>query len=104
MLQRLVELANYTSYDFGTAPRQHGMRRSVGRTGICYDNALAESFLGALKNEWLGRMKFRTRAEARAEIFWYIESFYNQRRLHSSLGYKTPLEVHQESTRMGLAA
>lgn len=96
--------SNYTSYDFGKTLKRHGMRRSVGRTGICYDNAMAESFFGALKNEWLGRMKFRTREEARQQAFWYIEVFYNRRRLHSSLGYRTPLEVHEEFEQVELAA
>ncbi|MEU7068500.1 IS3 family transposase [Streptomyces sp. NPDC046161] len=96
--------SNYTSYDFGRTFRQRDMRRSVGRTGICYDNAMVESFFGALKNEWIDRMKFSTREESRREVFWYIEGFYNRRRLHSSLGYRTPLEVHEEFTRLELAA
>ncbi|MFC7646215.1 integrase core domain-containing protein [Streptosporangium lutulentum] len=73
------------------------MRRSVGRTGVCYDNAMAESFFAAIKNEWLHRFVFTTRAKAKRQVIRYIEGFYNQRRLHSALGYRTPLEVLNES-------
>ena len=85
--------SNYTSYDFATTLAGMGIRQSVGRTGVCWDNAMAESFFGALKNEWLNRMIFATRAQARQEVVKYIEGFYNRQRLHSGLGYKTPLKV-----------
>uniref|UniRef100_UPI00047BA60D integrase core domain-containing protein n=3 Tax=Actinomadura rifamycini TaxID=31962 RepID=UPI00047BA60D len=75
---------------------KYKMRRSVGRTGVCWDNAMAESFFGALKNEWLNRMVFATRAKARRAVVQYIEGFYNRRRLHSANGYRTPMEVHNE--------
>jgi transposase InsO family protein len=88
--------SNYTSYEFATELDDRGMRQSVGRTGVCWDNAMAESFFSALKNEWLNRETFATRAEARRAIVQYIEGFYNRRRLHSGLGYKVPLEVHHE--------
>lgn len=96
--------SNYTSYEFATALAGRGMRQSVGRTGVCWDNAMAESFFGALKNEWLNRMTFVTRAQARQEVVKYIEGFYNQQRLHSGLGYRTPLEVHNEYLNRQLAA
>jgi transposase InsO family protein len=96
--------SNYTSYEFGKELKERGMRRSTGRTGICYDNAMAESFFGAIKNEWLSRTKFATRHEARQAAFWYIETFYNRRRLHSALGYQTPAEVHDLFMKMKLAA
>lgn len=88
--------SNYTSYEFAAALQARGMRQSVGRTGVCWDNAMAESFFSALKNEWLNRETFATRAEARQAVVQYIEGFYNRRRLHSGLGYKVPLEVHHE--------
>ncbi|MGP4030420.1 IS3 family transposase [Actinomadura sp. 3N407] len=88
--------SNYTSDEFGRHLRRYGMRRSVGRTGVCWDNAVAESFFGALKNEWLNRMVFATRSKARRAVVQYIEGFYNRRRLHSANGYRTPLEVHTE--------
>jgi transposase InsO family protein len=65
---------------------------------------MAESFFGALKNEWLNRMIFATRAQARQEVVKYVEGFYNRERLHSGLGYKTPLEVHNEYLNGQLAA
>lgn len=88
--------SNYTSYEFATTIESMGMRQSVGRTGVCWDNAMAESFFGVLKNEWLNHVTFATRAEARQAIVQYIEGFYNRRRLHSGLGYRVPLEVHNE--------
>ena len=66
---------------------------SVGRTGVCWDNATAESFFAALKNEMYHREAFATRAHARFAVANYIEVFYNRRRLHSSLGYRTPAEA-----------
>jgi transposase InsO family protein len=96
--------SNYTSYDFAKKLTSMGMRQSVGRTGVCWGNAMAESFFGALKNEWLNRMTFATRSEARQEVVKYIETFYNHRRLHSSLGYRTPLEVHDEYLNQQYAA
>jgi putative transposase len=80
------------------------MRRSVGRTGVCWDNAMAESFFAALKTEWTDRMTFATRAEARQAIVTYIEVFYNRQRLHSGLDYKTPREVHEAFTNQQKAA
>jgi putative transposase len=96
--------SNYTSYEFATKLADMNMRQSVGRTGICWDNAMAESFFAALKNEWTHRMIFTTRADARQAIVHYIEGFYNRQRLHSGLGYKTPLEVHNEYLNRQLAA
>ncbi len=96
--------SNYTALDFGRKLTSMGMRQSVGRTGVCWDNALAESFFGSLKNEWLNRYEFATRAKARREVVRYIEGFYNRRRLHSSLGYRTPQEVEDEYATLRLAA
>lgn len=88
--------SNYTSYEFAKKIADMKMRQSVGRTGICWDNAMAESFFAALKNECANRMTFGTRSEARQAIVKYIEGFYNRRRIHSGLAYKVPLEVHNE--------
>ncbi len=88
----------YTAGSFATYCRNHNIRRSLGRTGICYD-ALAQSFFAALKNELVHRVVFPTRDKARQAIVEYIEVFYNRRRLHSGLGYKTPLEVATEFKR-----
>jgi putative transposase len=88
--------SNYTSAEFATKLQSLGLRQSVGRTGICYDNALAESFFAALKNERVHRTIYPTREHARKDIARYIEFRYNTRRIHSALGYRTPQEVHDE--------
>ena len=91
----------YTSAQFTAHLAGHRVTGSMGRTGVCWDNALAESFFAALKNELVHRTVFPTRDKARRAIAEYIEVFYNRQRLHSGLGYKTPLEVateHQQKT------
>ena len=71
----------------------HDVHPSVGQTGVCWDNAAAESFFATLKNEMYYRHSWPTRARARFAVAEYIEVFYNRRRLHSTLGYRTPFEV-----------
>ncbi len=88
--------SNYTSGWFAGVLESLGIRQSVGRTGICFDNGMAESFFGVLKNERVHRVVYLTREEARADIARYIELRYNTRRLHSALGYRTPREVRDE--------
>jgi putative transposase len=88
--------AQYLSCDFSATATELGVRRSVGRTGICYDNAWAESFNGTLKNERVHRTEYPTREHARKDITRYIELRYNQIRLHSAIGYRTPNEVESE--------
>ena len=72
-----------------------GMRPSMGGRGSAYDNAVAESFFSTLKNELIHECDFETRDAARAAIFSYIELFYNRRRLHQTLGYRTPQQFEQ---------
>jgi putative transposase len=96
--------SNYTSAEFARHLRRHDIRQSVGRTGICYDNAMAESFFAALKNERVHRTQYPTRKHAIDDVARYIELRYNSRRLHSGLGYKTPHEVHNEYLNRQLAA
>jgi transposase InsO family protein len=84
--------AQLTSELFARVCEDHGVTQSVGRTGVCWDNAPAESFLATLKKELVHRRVFRTRAEARLEIRRWIESWYNRRRLSSVLGYLSPTE------------
>jgi putative transposase len=96
--------SNYTSADFAKALKALNLRQSVGRTGICYDNAMAESFFGALKTERVHRTQYPTRQHARRDVARYIELFYNSKRLHSGLGYKTPKEVRAEYLNRQLAA
>jgi putative transposase len=83
----------YTSAEFTQFCQANGVRTSVGRTGVCWDNAAAESFFAALKNEMYHRQAYPSRAKARFAVADYIEVFYNRIRLHSTLGYRTPAEV-----------
>jgi putative transposase len=69
------------------------IRQSVGKTGICYDNSMAESFFVSLKKERVSRTVYPTRESARKDVVRYIEFWYNKKRLHSALGYRTPQEV-----------
>jgi putative transposase len=96
--------SNYTSAEFAGVLKGLGIRQSVGRTGICYDNALAESFNAAVKVERVHRTAYPTRKSARKDIARYIEIRYNRKRLHSALGYRTPQEVHDEYLNRQLAA
>jgi transposase InsO family protein len=82
----------YTSAEVAELSAQYGILQSVGRTGVCWDNAPAESFLATLKKELVHRRVFRTRAEARLAIRHWIEAWYNRRRLSSVLGYQSPIE------------
>ena len=68
----------------------HGITASMSRTGNCYDNAVVESFFGTLKGELVDRQHYRTRDQARASVFEWIECWYNRKRRHSSLGYMSP--------------
>lgn len=88
--------SNYTSEEFAKTLKELDLRQSVGRTGICYDNSLAESTNGAVKVELVNREEYPTRAYAEKKVARYIELFYNSRRLHSALGYRTPQEVLNE--------
>lgn len=74
----------------------HGLLASMSRKGNCYDNAFIESFWSSLKYETVYHRKFATREEARTAIFDYIESFYNRTRLHSSLGYVSPITFESQ--------
>ena len=88
--------SNYTSAEYGKVLEGLGIRRSVGRTGICFDNALAESVNGTLKVELVYRTAYATRKAAMDDIARWIELRYNRTRLHSGLGYRTPQEVMDE--------
>jgi transposase InsO family protein len=90
VLRRPPEPAQYTSIDYGNVARALGVVLSVGRTGQCWDNAVAESFFATIKRELIDTRAWPTRAGLRAAIFDWIEGWYNTRRLHSSLGYLSP--------------
>jgi putative transposase len=68
----------------------------MSRKGDCYDNALMESFNGTLKTECVERESYQSRSQARQSIFEYLEAFYNRQRLHSSLGYLSPVVYEQQ--------
>ena len=80
----------YISDDFLAELKAHGMRSSMSGSGNCFDNAVVESFFGVMKRERVSRVSYRTRDEARADIFEYIEVFYNQKRRHGYLGNISP--------------
>lgn len=84
----------YTSEEYRTLVNDLGMRSSMGRTGVCWDNSMAESFFSFLKNERVYRTIYATKKRAKRDILEYIEGFYNSRRRHSALGYRRPDEVH----------
>ncbi|HBY94142.1 MAG TPA: IS3 family transposase [Chloroflexi bacterium] len=82
--------SQYASQEYQALLHRHSIRASMSRTGDCWDNALMESAFGRLKSELVHLTDFATRAQARAEVFDYIEVFYNRQRRHSSLGYLSP--------------
>ncbi|EMY36219.1 transposase of ISAar4, IS3 family, IS3 group, orfB [Arthrobacter crystallopoietes BAB-32] len=86
--------SQYTSASFRALVQSLGMRSSMGRTGVCWDNAAAESFFSALKNERVYRTVYATKKQARRDVIRYIEGFYNARRRHSALDYRYPNDVH----------
>ena len=103
-LRRPLEPEQYSSAGFARFCQANGVRTSVGRTGVCWDNAAAESFFAALKNEMYYRLSFPGRAHARFAVAGYIEVFYNHQRLHSALGYCTPFEALTEFQAAATAA
>ncbi|MBA3790938.1 MAG: IS3 family transposase [Rubrobacter sp.] len=92
----------YTALPFGERLREVGITPSMGRTGTALDNVMAESFVSILKAELVSRLKFPTRQPAKTAIFEYLETFYNTRRLHSSLGYRSTADF--EGNRIGGAS
>jgi len=88
--------SQYMSAEFSQFCKERGIARSVGRTGVCWDNAWAESFNGTLKNERCHRTVYPTKDHAVRDVTRWIELVYNQRRLHSAIGYRTPNEVEEE--------
>jgi putative transposase len=83
----------YASEPYRAVLERHGITQSMSRRGNCLDNAPMESFFASLKTEHVHQVRFRTREEAPAAVFEYIEIFYNRRRLHSGVGYRTPAEA-----------
>jgi putative transposase len=88
--------SQYTSEEFRDFCRDNGVRPSVGRTGICFDNAVAESFFATIKKELIHVLPWPTIDKLRTAVFEYIESYYNRRRRHSTIGYDTPIEYEHK--------
>jgi transposase InsO family protein len=85
----------YACKNFRKVLKKHGFIQSMSRKGDCWDNAVAESFFGILKTELVHHERFRGPQDTLSAIFEYIEVFYNQKRKHSTLGYKTPAQFEQ---------
>ena len=89
--------SQYTSSSFRELIKIYGMVQSMSSTGNCYDNAITESFFHTLKTELIYWKSYQTREEAKRSIFEYIEIYYNRKRLHSSLGYLSPVEFEMKN-------
>lgn len=85
----------YAAHHFKDILVEYGFIQSMSRKGDCWDNAPMESFFHTFKTEFIYHENFATRSLAKSKIFEWIESFYNRKRIHSSLGYKTPLEMEE---------
>ena len=86
----------YTAVAFGQRCKDEGVRPSMGSVGDCYDNAMCESFFATLECELIERESFADRSEARLAVFDYVEGFYNPQRLHSAIGYQSPVQYERE--------
>ena len=82
----------YASAEYRKMMQSAGLRASMSRKANCYDNATMESFWSTLKHELIYRCGYQTRTQAQQSIFEWIEVFYNRTRLHSSLGFKSPVD------------
>lgn len=91
--------SQYASNQYQRLLEFRGFTGSMSRKGNCYDNAVAESFFATLKKELVHRVRFPTRAEARSQLFEYIELFYNSKRRHSTLGNRSPVQ-YEEGTKI----
>ena len=89
--------SQYTSEQFQRLMADNGVTCSMSRSGNVWDNAAMESFFSSLKTERIGKKIYRTRAQAKADVFDYIECFYNPTRRHSTLGYLSPIDFEREA-------
>jgi putative transposase len=89
--------SQYTSEQFQRLMADHGITCSMSRSGNVWDNAAMESFFSSLKTERTARKVYRTRDDAKADVFDYIERFYNPRRRHSTLGYLSPVDYEEQA-------
>ena len=96
-LRQTLESAQYTSEQFQRLMADNGVVCSMSRSGNVWDNAAMESFFSSLKTERTARKMYRTRDEAKADVFDYIERFYNPKRQHSTIGYMSPMEFERQA-------
>jgi len=98
--------SQYASYTFADIIKSYNglVKQSMSRKGNCWDNAVAESFFKSLKVEWVYKQQYKYRSQAELSIFSWIETWYNKRRIHSTLGYKTINEFETEMYNQNLAA
>jgi putative transposase len=89
--------SQYTSEQFQRLMADNGVTCSMSRSGNVWDNAAMESFFSSLKTERIARKTYRTRNQARANVFDYIERFYNPTRRHSTLGYLSPMDLERQA-------
>ena len=89
--------SQYTSEQFQRLMADNGVTCSMSRSGNVWDNAAMESFFSSLKTERIARKTYRTRNQARADVFDYIERFYNPTRRHSTLGYLSPMDFEKQA-------
>jgi transposase InsO family protein len=94
--------SQYASKEYQALLMQTGIDCSMSRRANCWDNAVVESFFSTLKREWVQGKGYRTRSEARADIFYFIETWYNRKRRHSTLGYLSPAEFERRAAEAGL--
>ena len=87
----------YAAHDYRSRLQSAGIKASMSRKADCYDNAPMESFFHTLKTELVHHRKYATRAEAQRDIFAFIEGFYNRTRLHSAIGYISPIDMEQKA-------
>ena len=103
MLLPLIESGQYLSREFKELCARHGVAQSVGRTGSCHDNAVAESFWATLKREFVDRFRFESRADARRAITGWL-NHYNAVRQHSSINNMSPIEWELQFSRRQIQA
>jgi transposase InsO family protein len=97
LLHHTDQGAPYASLSYRALVERHGLIASMSRKGNCYDNAVVESFFSTLKNELVHERDYRSRDEAQAEIFEFIEIFYNRQRIHQSLQYVSPMQFETDN-------
>jgi len=96
VLRRALESGQYASKQITEFAAANGLTRSMGYTGVCWDNAMAESFFATLKTEFYYRRVWPTKARAKRDVGAWIEGRYNRRRRHASIGQVTPVDFERQ--------